>query len=76
MRGSREISLVPSLHRASTDTLINDFVVELCIPSIAQITSWSKLCPANIKAYSGILNNRQVGDKHFVRCHFFWGKNV
>ena len=29
MRGSREISLVPSLHRASTDALIHVFVVNI-----------------------------------------------
>ena len=29
MRGSREISLVPSLHRASTDALINNGTVQI-----------------------------------------------
>ena len=31
MRGSREISLVPSLHRASTDALIRDLPEEVCV---------------------------------------------
>ena len=37
MRGSREISLVPSLHRASTDALIHLLVIN------ALLQNWSKL---------------------------------
>ena len=35
MRGSREISLVPSLHRASTDALINR---EINSPSVVSFS--------------------------------------
>ena len=57
MRGSREISLVPSLHRASTDALIKPFSafdllcpnvvgIELLVVSVSSYKSSSKLCLA------------------------------
>ena len=37
MRGSREISLVPSLHRASTDALIGDCCGEYIVEENIQV---------------------------------------
>ena len=37
MRGSREISLVPSLHRASTDALIKRVVLNIALQSDHQM---------------------------------------
>ena len=53
MRGSREISLVPSLHRASNDALIKPFLAfdllcpnEFLVVSVSSYKSSSKLCLA------------------------------
>ena len=56
MRGSREISLVPSLHRASTDALIHQLdrcALSIYTNSIAELRDAMDMLAANVFMFIG-----------------------